>query len=249
MTVTLYDSTDVAAIPADAPAVAGYMDGAYANYPELVAAHPGKPVVGITVLGGFLAGTRVADVENGDLTPVTGASWARQMLMVGRRPTLYYSASLGAAVRDALVAEGINAGRDVDYWPADWTGVPHLMAGSVATQYANPDTSGGHYDLSVATEAWLAGSISPGPVPPPAPGPGPQPTPGGFMPPILKLGSLSGAVKNCQRLLNVHGAGLAVDGVYGPHTELAVRHFQTIFRLSVDGIVGPATWSALDTFG
>ena len=33
-----------------------------------------------------------------------------------------------------------------------------------------------------------------------------------------------------------------VNGVYGPQTEAAVRAFQSIFDLNVDGIVGKATW-------
>lgn len=69
------------------------------------------------------------------------------------------------------------------------------------------------------------------------------------MPPLLKPGDLSGSVRNAQRLLNVHGAGLTVDGVFGPATEHAVCNFQTVFHLSVDGLIGPATWTALDTFG
>jgi peptidoglycan hydrolase-like protein with peptidoglycan-binding domain len=39
--------------------------------------------------------------------------------------------------------------------------------------------------------------------------------------------------------------GVAIDGWYGPITEAAVREFQRSKGITVDGIVGPQTWSRL----
>jgi peptidoglycan hydrolase-like protein with peptidoglycan-binding domain len=93
---------------------------------------------------------------------------------------------------------------------------------------------------------------TPAPVPappPPPPAPAPAPT-GGFMPETVQMGSFSGAVKNVQRLLNATaGQSLAVDGIFGSLTETAVKNYQKVFKLTEDGIVGPVTWSTLDTFG
>ena len=78
-----------APIPPDAPIVAGYPDGEYADLAELEARFPAAYHLGITVTG--LPGYPVADCENGDLTPTQAVMWAR--LELGRTggppPTIY----------------------------------------------------------------------------------------------------------------------------------------------------------------
>ncbi|MBD2099218.1 peptidoglycan-binding protein [Trichocoleus sp. FACHB-591] len=37
----------------------------------------------------------------------------------------------------------------------------------------------------------------------------------------------------------------AIDGAFGPETQNAVQAAQRQYQLEADGIVGPATWSAL----
>lgn len=62
---------------------------------------------------------------------------------------------------------------------------------------------------------------------------------------IIRPGSKGKDVTYLQQLLNKKGYSLKVDGDFGPRTEDAVRRFQKSRRLTVDGIVGPATWNAL----
>jgi len=56
-------------------------------------------------------------------------------------------------------------------------------------------------------------------------------------------GASGQAVRAIQVLLSEkYGYGIAVDGVFGPATNDAVRDFQDKNGLAVDGIVGPQTW-------
>jgi peptidoglycan hydrolase-like protein with peptidoglycan-binding domain len=64
--------------------------------------------------------------------------------------------------------------------------------------------------------------------------------------PTLRKGSADrAAVRLLQERLNAHGAGLAVDGSFGPKTDAALRAFQQAHGLVVDGICGPKSWGAL----
>lgn len=53
------------------------------------------------------------------------------------------------------------------------------------------------------------------------------------------------SVREAQCRLNALGYGLTVDGSFGPATDSAVRDFQSKHALTVDGVVGTATWAAL----
>ena len=72
----------------------------------------------------------------------------------------------------------------------------------------------------------------------------------------VRRGSEGDAVRGVQeefQFRNLSGdpsKGLAVDGIFGPETERAVRGFQSALHadipsVTVDGIVGPMTWQAL----
>lgn len=63
---------------------------------------------------------------------------------------------------------------------------------------------------------------------------------------LLRYGSRGESVRQVQSRLNKLGywCGTA-DGIFGVNTRSAVRRFQSAKGLSVDGIVGPKTYSAL----
>lgn len=61
----------------------------------------------------------------------------------------------------------------------------------------------------------------------------------------VRQGSTGPAVQALQVQLTKHGHSLAFDGDFGPATDAAVRSFQSANGLEVDGVVGPATWTAL----
>lgn len=64
--------------------------------------------------------------------------------------------------------------------------------------------------------------------------------------PTLRIGSQGASVVELQRLLLSNGFNPGpIDGIFGPQTQSAVIAFQRSKGLTVDGIVGIQTWTAL----
>ena len=71
-------------------------------------------------------------------------------------------------------------------------------------------------------------------------------------PGLLRRGTTGPSVVTAQVMLNRISQSYpaipkipAVDGIFGARTEAAVRKFQEVFDLTVDGLIGRATWYAL----
>ena len=126
MTLTMFDSINVGNIPAGAAAVAGYVNGRWPTYNELVAKFPKAHVLGIAVTS--WADAECLDVEPGDATPAVAGAWVKRQEARGvKRPVVYTSVSQAKALIDALAVLGIRRG-DVRLWTAHYTGTPHLCS-------------------------------------------------------------------------------------------------------------------------
>lgn len=86
--------------------------------------------------------------------------------------------------------------------------------------------------------------IDPAPpvLPPPPPSSSAPPFPGRLLryPPIMR----GADVRQWQARMRDRGWKITVDGAYGPGSVDVCRRFQREKRLTVDGVVGPATWRA-----
>ncbi|MGA7612248.1 MAG: peptidoglycan-binding protein [Xanthobacteraceae bacterium] len=70
--------------------------------------------------------------------------------------------------------------------------------------------------------------------------------PGSLSPwPVTAAGSNGHPVWTLQDLLRARGHAVAVDGIFGPQTDAAVKAFQTSKGLTANGTVDPTTWKAL----
>ena len=164
--LTMYDSTNAADIPHLAEMVAGYIDGNFPTWFEVRARfHHLSPHYTPTIATSPMNADRVTykvadvlDVEPGNFKLGGSVGWPLQYVgqwinhqrsvKPHQVPVVYVSLAFVDEVKRALDTAKVP---HPAWWIADWTGVPHLVSGSVATQYADPTTSGGHFDLSVVS--------------------------------------------------------------------------------------------------
>lgn len=229
-----------------AHAIAGYVNGKYANWPAVVAKYSpsGKFLLSIDVAGSPSAGAQCLDIERGDATIAQAPNWFKQTQAAGKHyrdlrwyPKLYISAGSAQQLIDAMTAAGVK--RD-EYllWSAHYTDQPHIC-GPATCGYPQADATqwtstykGVSLDASLCFGYFFAG-------------PGEPVAPHDL---ILAPGIQDPAdVKILQATLDVWGYGLTVDGTYGPATAAAVKAFQESAKIKADGICGPATEAALVT--
>ena len=147
-TVAMFDSVNVAEIPPSAKAVAGYVDGNWKTYPELVRSFPFAHKVSIAVF--VKDDADCLDIESQDATNAQAAEWVKRQWARGvKRPKLYTSVSNWKPLAADLQAAGIKHrpwGKSYRRWSAHYTlkahrcgrscGMPGLVrAGS--TQWTN----------------------------------------------------------------------------------------------------------------
>lgn len=153
MTRLLYDSITATDIPVTAQMVGGYVSGSFrwtdADWGRFPGAVHVRIATAATVTG---AGVHVLDVEAGDATPGEAPGWARAQRALGQPPTIYCSTSQWPVIRAAFASAGEP---EPAWWVAAYPGGGAVIpAGAVAHQYADPATSGGHWDLSVVADYW-----------------------------------------------------------------------------------------------
>ena len=221
---TMYDALDLTGIPTNAQMVAYYphdsrTSGSISRF--------SASTVFVTIDNhGNHTDCEVLDVEPGAAWPPSSVvdPWLAAKQAEGKTGTIYANLANIATVRAATK-------RAFFWWAAQWTNVPHSVAGSVATQYEGA----ARYDISLVTDAnWPEASAATSP-----------PVSGVAHWPDINQGRRGTVVKVIQYLLCARGHAVTVDGDFGPKTKSAVEAFQRSAGLPVNGGVGSVTWPRL----
>lgn len=117
----MYDDVTLALIPPDAEAVAGYVNGRYRNYQQVLLHWPHAKHKSIDVRGDAFADC--LDVEPGDATNATAPGWYKRQAV--QHPTIYTSASNVPALIRTMALAGIPRGK-YRIWSAHYTFHAHV---------------------------------------------------------------------------------------------------------------------------
>jgi hypothetical protein len=142
----MYDSISAYTDPAGAQLYAGYVDGSWSDYDDVVRRFPGAVHVPIATSPDHLVGV-VLDVENGDATPAQAPDWCMQRRQAGIDPTVYCNASTWPAVIQAFADRVMTPPH---FWIARWGPDHTIPAGAIALQH----TSTANYDISAVADHW-----------------------------------------------------------------------------------------------
>lgn len=163
--IEMFDDVNVSLIPVGAEAVAGYVDGKWPTYAQLVKKFPhAQHIVSIAVFASDDADA--LDIEPGDATVAQATDWVKRQHARGeKRPILYTSVSWAPELVSALTLAGFKYSRDYLLWTAHYTGKPHLCSAKCwpsfqqiahATQWT--DRAGGQsLDESLASAEFFNG--------------------------------------------------------------------------------------------
>lgn len=135
--VTMFDSIDVAQIPRDAVAVAGYVGGHWPTYWEILKMQAFVHAKKLSIAVNSSENADCLDVESGDAIPADVPHWYwRQKLRGAKRPCIYASLSVMPAIEKELALHHIGR-RAVRLWGAHYTNAPHIPLGYDACQWTD----------------------------------------------------------------------------------------------------------------
>jgi hypothetical protein len=148
--VMFYDSVEPGVLPAG-QAAAVYADGPFGTTSASVAGHGN--VLWIDVNGSDPS-ANVLDVEPGDATAAGAAAWVSTKLTANPSATaiIYTFIDEWPSVIDEIDTLPSSMQSHVKYWISDPTGVPHIVQGAAATQWA----WGSEYDSDEAEPGFFA---------------------------------------------------------------------------------------------
>lgn len=234
MTIIMFDSAQNNQFPANAQAVAGYVDGGIGDQPNakwLVANFPKAYHLSIALSPAHDADC--LDIESGAASPSDAAAWyARQLARGITRPCLYASASvMQADILPIIKAAGFPREK-VRLWSAHYGAGQHICGPASCglmsiqadgTQWSD-NALGRNLDQSMLNDNFFT---------PPWP---------------IFQGDSGPHVVLLQQRINawhVHVTPLTVDGQFGPKTGVAVEDAARLFGIPVSLTVHEQLWGLL----